>query len=197
MPGAFPSEDAIAETERDIHNPHNSALTGTNANSGRSMDEKNKDFREEQKAAHTAGGQKTDSYTPGLEDSGDRLEISQDKTASKASTRANSGPGQTSEAWTDVANPETLLRSGDAEGNTPTGSQSIQTSSTSQKSSTAQSGGSDENSIGSNLATVATAVGLAAKDALFAAKDAAGPAASAATEQVSRRPGHGKLSIGS
>lgn len=178
VPGSFPSEGAVVDTEQNTPNSQidNATLaTSTKATSSGTMDEKSREFLEQQKAAHTAGGQKTDKYIPEIGEDGGRSGTTQREAVSPAPTQVGSGPGQNSEAWTDVARPETLLQNSGAGGNASAGSQRAETSS---------AGHDESTTIGSDLATMATAVGLAAKDALSAVTDAAGPAASAATEQV-------------
>lgn len=162
VPGAFPSEDAVMSAEQDTHNSETPTLTSTKATTSGNLDENKKEFLEDQEAAHTAGGQKTDKYSPGFEQNADGLGAtsSQDKVLSSQEPNY-SGLGDST-----------------------TGSRTAEAFNTGEQSSSAQDAGQNESSIGANLATMATAVGLAAKDALFAAKDSAVPAASAATEQV-------------
>lgn len=207
VPGAFPSDDAIVEKDLSSQSSRGpSSVTGTSTTgadkvaseatdfpqqqhaahtAGREIgntrtsdlstqDDKAKEFHAQQEAAHTAGGQKTDKYIPASEQQGS-LE------------GAGAHPGQNSQAWTDVSNPEELLRNAEGKAS-PTASFGTTSGTGQQTSSTPESAGVDLSSIGTGLAETATAFGLAAKDVLFAAKDAAAPAASAATEQVRKRP---------
>lgn len=167
IPGAFPSEEAVLATEQNSHNSQTTPVTENKATAtGGNVDEKKREFLEQQEAAHTAGGRETDKYTPGSERTENRPESlsSQDnKTLSQEPSRAGLEPSTSSAQHAETPS---------------AGQQSLNTHKTASH---------DESSIGSNLATVATALGLAAKDALFAAKDSAVPAASAATEQVSQK----------
>ncbi|KAJ4390620.1 hypothetical protein N0V93_004216 [Gnomoniopsis smithogilvyi] len=170
IPGAFPSEAEVIGAEQNTHTSQNSTLSGSKATTGGNVDEKQREFLEQQEAAHTAGGWQTDKHTPGFKQNENRSGTisSQDKTLSQESSRAG------------LETPTSGARI--AETSSSVGEPNLNTHNT----------GHDESSMGSSLATMATAVGLAAKDAIIAAKDSAAPAASAATEQAKNLTGYGQ-----
>ncbi|CAN8102287.1 unnamed protein product [Discula destructiva] len=209
VPGAFPSEDTIMKDEQTTHSSQPSTLTGTNATGDENLAAKAREFAQQQQAAHTAGEATTNTASSGLGGQGEKArEFHEQQSAAHSAggqrtdkytpvskqvgtgTGAASHPGQNSEAWTDVSNPETLLRNADGK-DAPTTSSSLgQKTGTGHQDASMSDSGVDLNSVGSGIATAATALGLAAKDAFFTAKEAAGPAASSATEQAKTLAGY-------
>lgn len=189
VPGAFPDEEAIVENEQATHSSPEPTLTGTNSTGDVRQAEKAKEFAQQQHAAHTAG-QTSNSATlrSGGQDDKARQFHEQQHAAHTATseqerssrTGVSSHPGQNSEAWTDVTNPDDLLHNADTNQSPTAHSPRAQTFSADEPTSTAPESGVDLSSIGSSLATAATA----AKDALFGAKEAVAPVANATVEQV-------------
>lgn len=167
MPGAFPSEIAVLENE-------NSTSTGNSATGDQNMADKAKEFAQQQRLAHNAGGETgSNAATSGLVGHDEKArEFHEQQSAAHTADTQNTG------SYISPSEDETEGLA------STTGSSLGHTSTTAQQTSASPGTGLDLGSIGSGLATAATALGLAAKDALITAKDAAAPVASDAAEQV-------------
>lgn len=190
LPGAFPSEDAIA------HSQSNSTDSTTSATTGRSTNEYHgRDLTSRQDIAHTGAGQAKASPAdadpdhllrragaegvpaPGAATSGLGSQQNSDSVLGNAAVasagRAAPRPGGLASAANPLSGPAVAADDDLGPENGPKNAPDIT---------------EDLKNLGSGAATAATVVGLAARDAAVAFKDAAVPVVSAASEQVRKIP---------
>lgn len=183
VPGAFPDEiptPAGDNVNRTLTSNAQPAFDGA-------QDAKVKDFKEQQRAAHTgAGGSSAQSA---IQDDAKVREFKQQQHA--AHTAGDNNVGFSSGYGSQDAKLREFKEQQDAAHTAGQGNGVANTTPPTTRRDEYQTQnldtpniGQDLSSMASGLATAATAVGLAARDAAVAAKDAAIPAASAAADQV-------------